>query len=578
MTYKENADAFLKETQFHLGDLITEQPHEVTKKFSSVIQKNTADGIKLLLKVDEDITEKAKDVFSSTEYTKLKYSIKEVIKSGNSIYFSGCGSTGRLAIMLESLWRRFWNSAAEKNPSQKDLYKKRAEKSCSIMTGGDRALIKSVENFEDYIPFGRQQTIDNKVSKNDLFIAVSEGGETSSVIGTALEAADLGAKVFFLYNNPDDVLCAKVERSKNIIEDTRVTTINLTTGSMALTGSTRMQATTMELFIIGTALEAVCGDVVNSETGKPTSTYGLERENKYLELYKKYLSLLSNDKNLEILGKISDIETETYKNNGFITYISDTYLLDIFSDTTERSPTFMLPAFRRNNDTTAVNSWAFAKDPLNNTEDAWLNLLQREPRGLTWDSKDYKNMNSPADITNNPPKLDLEEIYSYKVGNERDSSRYKNGRLLFFDLFDSRSKKNRETMLEYYNKEKGNYDLEPLHITLDSKDNSTNINLGLEETEMFLFWHLMFKLVLNSVSTGTMGVMGRIKGNWMIQVDATNKKLIDRSCRIISSLTGVTYKEACYTLYKIMEEKDKESRTDNQSYVQLTIAEIENRD
>jgi len=68
----------------------------------------------------------------------------------------------------------------------------------SIMTGGDYALIRSVESFEDYAEFGRRQTRELGVTGNDILIAITEGGETSSVLGTVDEAVDNGAEVFLL--------------------------------------------------------------------------------------------------------------------------------------------------------------------------------------------------------------------------------------------------------------------------------------------------------------------------------------------------------------------------------------------
>ncbi len=46
-----------------------------------------------------------------------------------------------------------------------------------------------------------------------------------------------------------------------------------------------------------------------------------------------------------------------------------------------------------------------------------------------------------------------------------------------------------------------------------------------------------------------MGLMGRVRGNWMIQLDPTNKKLIDRGSRIIEELGGIDYESACAELY-----------------------------
>ena len=90
-----------------------------------------------------------------------------------------------------------------------------------------------------------------------MVFAITEGGETSFVIGTAWQGVDAGAKVYFVYNNPDEILCRHVERSREVIQDARIEKINLTTGPMAITGSTRMQATSIQLCVMLTILEMV---------------------------------------------------------------------------------------------------------------------------------------------------------------------------------------------------------------------------------------------------------------------------------------------------------------------------------
>ena len=41
------------------------------------------------------------------------------------------------------------------------------------------------------------------------------------------------------------------QRSRKVLEEPGITKINLTTGPQAITGSTRMQATTIETFVVG---------------------------------------------------------------------------------------------------------------------------------------------------------------------------------------------------------------------------------------------------------------------------------------------------------------------------------------
>ena len=48
------------------------------------------------------------------------------------------------------------------------------------------------------------------------------------------------------------------------------------------------------------------------------------------------------------------------------------------------------------------------------------------------------------------------------------------------------------------------------------------------------------KLVLNMLSTGTMIKLGKVYGNLMVDVRATNEKLVERAKRIVCEATGVT--------------------------------------
>jgi N-acetylmuramic acid 6-phosphate etherase len=52
------------------------------------------------------------------------------------------------------------------------------------------------------------------------------------------------------------------------------------------------------------------------------------------------------------------------------------------------------------------------------------------------------------------------------------------------------------------------------------------------------------KLVLNAISTALMVRLGKVYGNLMVDVRATNAKLRDRAARIISTLTGLDRTEA----------------------------------
>jgi N-acetylmuramic acid 6-phosphate etherase len=56
------------------------------------------------------------------------------------------------------------------------------------------------------------------------------------------------------------------------------------------------------------------------------------------------------------------------------------------------------------------------------------------------------------------------------------------------------------------------------------------------------------KLVLNMLTTASMIRMGKVYENMMIDLQMTNKKLVERSKRIVMTITGATYEEAAARL------------------------------
>ena len=92
------------------------------------------------------------------------------IKSGNDIYFCGCGATGRLSLTIETLWRQIHHGEAIEN------------RVFSFMAGGDVALIRSIENFEDFPQYGARQLLKPDLKMVIFLIGTTEGGETPFVL------------------------------------------------------------------------------------------------------------------------------------------------------------------------------------------------------------------------------------------------------------------------------------------------------------------------------------------------------------------------------------------------------------
>ena len=87
-----------------------------------------------------------------------------------------------------------------------------------------------------------------------------------------------------------------------------------------------------------------------------------------------------------------------------------------------------------------------------------------------------------------------------------------------------------------------------------------HIHCDLPASPLRLWEHLAAKLILNTLSTATMVRLGRVIGNAMVWVSPSNKKLIDRGCRLIAQQTGCTYERACETLHEAMEEIARRSQ------------------
>jgi N-acetylmuramic acid 6-phosphate etherase len=73
-----------------------------------------------------------------------------------------------------------------------------------------------------------------------------------------------------------------------------------------------------------------------------------------------------------------------------------------------------------------------------------------------------------------------------------------------------------------------------------------------------------------------MARMGRLASNWMVWVDPTNKKLVDRGTRLVAEITGVDYATACYALHETIEELARTIKPGQEkpSPVALTIARL----
>ena len=279
-----------------------------------------------------------------------------------------------------------------------------------LACGGDFALIRSVEFFEDYAEGGRRQAAALNVGEGDTFVAITEGGETSSVLGTLKYAAEHGARCFLVFNNPADILRKHLDRCREAIDNPKVTVIDLYCGSMSVAGSTRMQATSSEQLLGSCALEAALCRVL--------PRFAKETSDDYTIAFEKLLAGLESPEGRDGLVNAIELEKGVYEAGGRITYLADKCMLDLFADNTERAPTFMIPPLRSSREKGFSQSWAFVKNPLHTTEECWSEMMRRHPRCLEFTSDDARSLGMPQSFIDNPPLVEYSDLLTYMIGNE----------------------------------------------------------------------------------------------------------------------------------------------------------------
>jgi N-acetylmuramic acid 6-phosphate etherase len=441
----ESVDYVRNKTQFQLHTLLTEQRHQKTWPLGERVQKDTLAGLKMLSSVDDDIRAKLEELAAAPAVLeRAARAVEDAILSRKKIYIYGCGATGRLAKQMESaFWRPFWRRVkADRKIAAKlaDLIPEGIEDALvGEMTGADRALISSLEGFEDLQLIGRLQLHDRGIRKGDVVICVTEGGETSSVIGTVLAALDewrgepgyspeeSRERLYFVYNNPDDRLLP-FERSRSVLTEPGITKINLTTGPQAITGSTRMQATTIETYVVAAIVEMAVGRALARVLGKGEMARLGFGDGGGAELagpvgmaskLREFDAVLDGVRAaLPALAALTDIEAAAYAGGRFSTYYAEKGLITVFIDSTERSPTFRLfplDTVREERRKCWIQVWTGAKTG----GDAWRAFLGRPFRGLA--SEKYRQ---PFETGIDDPYLRRAALESLKKAGDDQAELY----------------------------------------------------------------------------------------------------------------------------------------------------------
>ena len=504
-SFREKAENFIRnETQFQLGFLPSEAANPRTAHLDRDFAESSAHGLASLFSCDAALPPVLTEALASPEFAELAARVKESFAAGGRVILSGCGATGRISILIEAMWR-------DLHPGD--------DRVVAMMTGGELALARAVEHFEDYPEGGARQCADLGVDRRDLLIGITATGETASIVGSAAEAARRGAAVTMLICVPKELPPSRLDRCRELYAMPRVTVLAMPgCGGMAISGSTRMQSSTLEMLVVCAALDAADGrDAAD-----------------YPEKLRRLTASLLRPENLAALGGYLDCEAAVSGAHELIDYVPGFWLLDVLNDTTERPPTFKVPAFANRGDTAAPQPWCFVRDLERSTPEAWRHCFRRDPRCITWGAADYAAMGAARRLAEKGvPELSAAELFRIPIGAEELPERAAAHRV--------------------------GISLSPEGVfAFSTEKGGFAAKLDVAPTELRTFDHLAVKLVMNAVSSGVMVKLGRIRGNWMTHLNLSNKKLVDRAVRIIAGLAGLDYHTACIELFRSLEElRDK---------------------
>lgn len=494
---RREAELFLKTAKdFQLGELLTEQPHPATEDLSVLAKSDLEAGLRRLWSVDLAALERMSGILATAG--DLAQAVAACLADGGRIFIAGCGATGRLSLALETLAREGM------------LPPSAGESVVGFMAGGDAALIRSIEGFEDLPEYGARQLTELGFGQKDLLIASTEGGETPWVIGVTEAAAALrpSQTPWFCYCNPDSLLRDTVERSKRVLDNPDICKWNLTVGPMALAGSTRMQASTALMLGIGLAL------LEGGRSGARTAAEAGTGVRKRFERFYEGFSRLS----VAAIAPLTEREAGAYGEGRRVVYATRDFGLTVLTDTTERAPTFSLAPFENRLAPADPPSLCYLRlDGTQSTDEAWRALLGRAPRCIEW-----------------------------------DSCRAFTGRA-WLDGYGIADAAGAEAMIVSVQRSEDGFRLcDGVEEVVFTKLFPDSVDAG----ECILFFNLALKCLLNAHSTLVMGRLGRYEGNLMTYVKASNRKLIDRAIRYVRILAErdggarPTYAETAYALFE----------------------------
>ena len=200
------------------------------KKSKPIDHLSVAKGIALMVKEQKDAATAVKNVTVSLELAVNQIYERLKLHDEGRLIYAGAGTSGRIGVQdgVELLPTFNW-------PDSRLDY---------IIAGGNKAILKAVENAEDDVLAAKDAISKKFINSNDVVIGLAASGNTPFTCKVLEEADKKGALTIAISNNPNgDIL--KFGHNKIILD----------TQEEVISGSTRLKA--------GTA-QKICLNIISS--------------------------------------------------------------------------------------------------------------------------------------------------------------------------------------------------------------------------------------------------------------------------------------------------------------------------
>jgi len=434
---------------------LTEQSNPKTRELSQDAKAHMPKAIQAVLDVEIsalrdfinlNANPDLQNIFNTLQDFKYKNKHKNT-------FLIGCGASGRLALLLEQMLPEFNIQA--------------------VIAGGDIALVNSLPFFEDSKDKAITQLLHQGFQPGDSLIGLSASGTARFV----LNALDYASQNNFNNTGSFLLITCNPQQDKTGRTHRSTPTLNINTEPPAISGSTRMHPTSLMMLTL------------------------LSLKYSNLESFQKDIFKLINMlENLPIseLAPLTNLEADQTKNTDqkiiyniqSFSQISSQIFLTVFTDLTERSPTFNLPPLLPNSDPEYLNSPCFPLfSQYQNSKQVWQALIPHR-KIICLENKDF-------------PETQINYLNSYNFS----SYPFFNPALALTisDFSDHPSQP--EIKFSYQN--------------LSFSISTSNIPK--------IFIPLVLKIILNTHSSCVGAKQGKIIGNIMSHQTANNIKLIARA-------------------------------------------------